>query len=108
MLHIHLFAAEALVAAALLVTAPAIGQDGPPKEHKGYKAESLAVLDLGPELDGMQGRQLRLRLLTIEPGGWIALHAHKDRPAVARVVQGALVDHIEGRPPKERKEGESW
>ena len=37
----------------------------------------------------MDGRQLRLRVLTIEPGGHIGLHSHKDRPAVVDFVQGA-------------------
>src|SRR3954454_11409549 len=45
-------------------------------------------LSLGPEFEGMAGRQLRLRLLTIEPGGYIGLHNHKDRPAVVYFLQG--------------------
>ena len=36
----------------------------------------------------MAGRELRLRLLTIEPGRHIAMHSHKDRPAVVYFVQG--------------------
>ena len=36
----------------------------------------------------MDGRQLRLRVLTIEPGGHIGLRSHKDRPAVVYFVQG--------------------
>jgi quercetin dioxygenase-like cupin family protein len=36
----------------------------------------------------MAGWQLRLRTLKIEPGGHIALHDHKDRPAVVVFQQG--------------------
>ena len=36
----------------------------------------------------MEGRELRLRLLTIEPGGYIGIHSHEDRPAVVYFLQG--------------------
>jgi quercetin dioxygenase-like cupin family protein len=86
---------------------PASGQQAPPTENKGVKIDALATIDLGPEIDGMQGRQLRLRLVTVEPGGVIAVHSHKDRPAVARVLQGTLTEHREGGVTKEHTEGES-
>ena len=72
------------------------------------KIDALATIDLGPEIDGMQGRQLRLRLITMEPGGVIALHSHKDRPAVVRVLQGTVTEHREGGSAQEHKEGENW
>jgi quercetin dioxygenase-like cupin family protein len=59
-----------------------------PKDNKGYTASKTTVVDLGPEFPGMAGRQLRLRLLTIEPGGYIGLHHHKERPAVVYFLQG--------------------
>ena len=59
-----------------------------PKDNKGYTASKTTVVELGPEFEGMAGRQLRLRLLTIEPGGYIGLHNHKDRPAVVYFLQG--------------------
>ena len=30
-----------------------------------------------------------MRMLTIEPGGYIGIHSHKDRPAVVYVMQGS-------------------
>jgi quercetin dioxygenase-like cupin family protein len=87
---------------------PASAQQAPPTENKGVKTDVLATIDLGPEIDGMQGRQLRLRLITVDPGGVIALHSHKDRPAVARVLQGTLTEHREGGGGKEYTEGQSW
>jgi quercetin dioxygenase-like cupin family protein len=59
-----------------------------PKDNKGFKATVKQVVDLGPEIEGMQGRELRMRLLTIEPGGYIGIHSHKDRPAVVYFLQG--------------------
>jgi len=35
---------------------------------KGVATELLATVDLGPEIQGMEGRQLRMRMVTIEPG----------------------------------------
>ena len=87
---------------------PVSGQQAPPTENKGVKTDALATIDLGPEIDGMQGRQLRLRLVTTDPGGVNALHSHKDRPALARLLQGTLTEHREGGGGKEYKEGESW
>lgn len=36
---------------------------------KGVTVQLLATVDLGPEIEGMAGRQLRMRMVTIEPGG---------------------------------------
>jgi quercetin dioxygenase-like cupin family protein len=59
-----------------------------PKDNKGYTASKTTVVDLGPEFAAMAGRQLRLRMLTIEPGGHIGLHSHHERPAVVYFMQG--------------------
>ena len=85
----------------------AIGQQAPPTETKGLKATVIAALDLGPEIDGMQGRQLRMRMLTLEPGGVIAMHNHKDRPTAVYLLQGT-VRLYEGGSIKEYYEGNSW
>src|SRR6185437_945813 len=57
-------------------------EDAAPKGNKGFTASKTTVVDLGSEIEGMAGRQLRMRMLTIEPGGYIDIHSHKDRPAV--------------------------
>ena len=38
-------------------------------ETKGVTVQPLATVDLGPEIEGMAGRQLRMRMVTMEPGG---------------------------------------
>ncbi len=59
-----------------------------PKDNKGYTTSKSTAVELGPEFAGMDGRQLRLRVLTIEPGGHIGLHSHKERPSVVYFLQG--------------------
>ena len=52
------------------------GQVAP--ETQGVAVELLATVDLGPEIEGMAGRQLRMRKVTIEPGGVFGpIHDHK-------------------------------
>lgn len=63
----------------------------------GVTSEVLATVDLGPEIDGMAGRQLRMRMVTIAPGGVFGpLHDHKDRPGIVYVLQGTITDHRNG------------
>jgi quercetin dioxygenase-like cupin family protein len=82
-------------------------QQAAPTENKGISIAPLAAVDLGPEIPGMQGRQLRLRMLTIEPGGVLGLHSHKDRPGGAYVLKGTIIEH-RGEVAKEHGVGDSW
>lgn len=67
------------------------------RETKGVTVQPLAAVDLGPEIDGMAGRQLRMRMVTIEPGGVFGpVHDHRDRPGVVYVLQGTITDHRDG------------
>ena len=84
-----------LVASALCLQA-AIAQQAP-TENKGLKAIELRSIDLSSELDSVQGRKLRLRLLILEPGGVVGLHSHKDRPTVLHVIKGTLTSHPQGK-----------
>ena len=66
-------------------------------ETKGVTVEFLNSVDLGPEIEGMAGRQLRMRKVTIEPGGVIGpVHDHIDRPGVVYILQGTITDHRNG------------
>jgi quercetin dioxygenase-like cupin family protein len=75
-----------------------------PTENKGLSVKPLVAVDLGPQFAGMAGRELRMRIVTLEPGGVLAVHEHKDRPATDYVVQGAIVDH-RGSEAKEYRAG---
>lgn len=70
-----------------------MAQQAAPTENKGVTIKPLNAVDLGPEIEGMAGRQLRMRMITIEPSGVLAVHDHKDRPATDYVVQGTVIDH---------------
>ena len=66
-------------------------------ETKGVTVKLLATVDLGPEIEGMAGRQLRMRMVTIEPGGVFGpIHDHKDRPGTVYILQGTITDHRKG------------
>lgn len=86
----------------------AVGQNSPPTENKGVKVGAPIFLDLANEIDSVAGRQLRMRVVTLEPGGVVALHSHKGRPAIAYAVQGTLTEHLENGDVHERQQGESW
>lgn len=66
-------------------------------ETKGIKVELLKTIDLGPEIEGMAGRALRMRLITFEPGAVFGpLHNHIDRPGIVYILQGTITDHRNG------------
>jgi len=77
----------------------ALGQAQAPSANKGLSAEPLRSLDLSDEVDSIKGRPLRMRKITLQPGGVIGLHTHKDRPAVSYFLQGEVTYHEEGKPP---------
>ena len=81
----------ALVPVFVALVAPVSAQA--PMQTKGVTEKLLATVDLGPEIEGMAGRQLRMRLITIEPGGATAIHSHKDRPGTVYILQGKITDH---------------
>ena len=66
-------------------------------QSRGVTVELLAAVDLGPEIQGMDGRQLRMRMVTIDPGGVFGpLHDHEGRPGTVYVLEGAITDHRDG------------
>jgi hypothetical protein len=71
-----------------------MGHEQAAPETKGVTVTLLGALDLGPEIEGMAGRQLRMRMVTIEPGGVFGpIHDHKDRPGMVYILQGTITDH---------------
>jgi len=66
-------------------------------ETKGITVQFLGAVDLGPEIEGMAGRQLRMRLVTFEPGAVFGpTHDHIDRPGIVYILQGTITDHRNG------------
>jgi quercetin dioxygenase-like cupin family protein len=84
------------IAAAVVVIGVAFSQQTPPTENKGVTVKPVGAMDLGPEIDGLSGRQLRLRYITLEPGGHFAVHNHKDRPTLEYILAGTVVEYRNG------------
>ncbi|MHC1782440.1 MAG: cupin domain-containing protein [Anaerolineaceae bacterium] len=77
-------------------------------ETKSITVKLLSALDLELEIEGMAGRQLRMRMVTIEPGGVLGpIHDHKDRPGMVYILQGTITDHRNGVA-KEYGPGVGW
>jgi quercetin dioxygenase-like cupin family protein len=85
----------------------AVGQNAP-TENKGVTVSAPTVVDLSKEIDTVAGRQLRLRTVTIEPGGVVGMHSHKGRPTVAYLVQGDIVEHVDDGATHDHAAGTSW
>lgn len=95
------FAAAA--AAALGVSLPALagstaeisGLVGP-KAPVGMSIRELGSIKLGPEFPQVPeaaNYMMRGRYVTVDAGGIVPIHSHKDRPAVTYVIQGEIVEH---------------
>ncbi len=68
-----------------------------PGEASGVTVELLKTVDLTGEVEGLEGQQLRMRMVTIEPGGVFGpLHDHKGRPGTVYVLRGVITDHRDG------------
>ncbi len=66
-------------------------------ETHGITVELLVTVDLGLEIEGMAGREFRMRKVTIEPGGVFGpVHDHKDRPGLVYILQGTITDYRNG------------
>ena len=80
----------------------------PPTETVGQTEELLRSIDLTNELESGKGRPLRMRKITLQPGGVLGLHNHVDRPAVTYLLQGQMTYHQEGKPDLIANPGEGF
>jgi quercetin dioxygenase-like cupin family protein len=83
-----------------------LAQIAPPTENKGVAIKVIGSIPLATEIDSVEGRQLRLRVVTMAPGGAFAFHSHKDRPTVEYVVKGSATE-LRGDASKEYREGDA-
>ena len=66
---------------------------GAAKAPVGVTDIELAAIDLGKENVKLDQRRLRLRHMTILPGGIVPLHSHEDRPALIMVNTGEIFEY---------------
>lgn len=80
---------------------------GPLSQPRRGSAEALSGFALGKQgLDDLAQRQMRIRQITIEPGGVAGFPSHKDRPALTYIMKGSLTEHRKGSPDRTYKAGE--
>ena len=72
------------------------GQRQIPTANKGQSDELLRTMDLSNEIASTQGKMLRMRKVTLAPGGVLGLHDHVDRPAITYFLQGEVTYHAAG------------
>jgi quercetin dioxygenase-like cupin family protein len=80
----------------------------PPLANVGQTDELLRSIDLSREFDTTAGRVLRMRKITLQPGGAQALHNHVDRPAITYLLQGQMTYHQDGKPDMVANAGEGF
>ena len=99
-LTVAAFVAALALSGQMLAAPPALGQeqtfDGP-RQGKGIANKTIGVIDLGPEIEGMEGRNFRMRYWTVEPGGVVPVHSHKGRPAMIYFLEGEIIQHRSDR-----------
>jgi len=92
-------------------------QQASPTKRKGQTVKTIASLEAGPQIPELQGRHLRARLFTYEPGGNGLLHSHKDLPVILYILRGTLtacspdgkcVELHEGQAQMEGKDVTHW
>ncbi|MES1944208.1 hypothetical protein PC39_08834 [Salinisphaera sp. PC39] len=65
-----------------------------PSENAGIAGvRDLGRIGIGGEFETPDGRILRAREITIEPGGVVAVHRHQGRPGLAYILEGEIVEH---------------
>jgi len=64
-----------------------------PMQPSGVTDNALASIDLSQTSVAVDGRDLRLRRLVIEPGGVVPWHSHADRPAIIYIVSGSVTEY---------------
>ena len=64
-----------------------------PSAPVGVTDTELSAIDLSTENVKLKERRLRLRHMTIQPGGIVPLHSHADRPALIMVESGEIFEN---------------
>jgi quercetin dioxygenase-like cupin family protein len=93
--------------ASLLFSLGAVrGQQRAPTDYKLVTENVLAAIDLTKEIESVQGRELRLSIAVIEPGGHVGLHSHRGDPSVVYILSGVLTNHHDDGTTQELRAGE--
>ena len=84
------------------------GFTGPVENRHVLSVTPVGQVDLGPEFAGLEGRVLRAREVVVGAGGVIAVHEHDQRPGMAYILEGEIVEHRNDHPePLTRRAGDA-
>ena len=101
--------AVALMGALLVASVlPTVAQGPKPQETKGVSIDETTVLGIAPQIPQFKGFGLRLRKVTVEPGGVIAHHSHAERPIVVYIMSGELTEYRDDGQVITHRAGEQW
>ena len=64
-----------------------------PSAPTGLEDKIIASIDLAPLGSGFAGRKMRMRKLTIQPGGIVPWHSHEARPANIYIISGSITEY---------------
>lgn len=67
--------------------------DGPQKTSGIGGVNLLGAVSLEGEFSSSDGLSMRVRELVINPGGIVAVHEHNNRPGVAYIIEGEMIEH---------------
>lgn len=70
-----------------------LGMEGPTETTGIGGSKLLGILPLDSEFEALAGHVMRVREITLLPGGKVAVHQHASRPGVAYVLEGTAVEH---------------
>jgi quercetin dioxygenase-like cupin family protein len=93
-----LASSSAIASAALAGECPA-GQKKPnAREAVDFKPVGvtdtvIASIDVAKAPFNIDGRNFRMRKLTVEPGGIVPWHSHADRPAIIYIIEGEINEY---------------
>jgi quercetin dioxygenase-like cupin family protein len=74
-----------------------MSEDDVARATSGVTVELLTAVDLGLDFPGLEGRELRMRRVTLDPGAIFGpVHDHRGRPGTVYVLQGTITDHRDG------------
>ena len=95
----------AVVASASAFALPALAGECPADQKKANAREAvdlkpvgvtdtvIASIDVSRAPFNIDGRNFRMRKLTIEPGGIVPWHSHADRPAIIYITEGTIIEY---------------
>jgi len=81
-----------------------------PSQRVGVDGKTLGSIPLSAEFLAAGGsRELRMREVTIQPGGVLPMHSHRDRPSVSYVLSGTVTEYLDGaQAPREALAGQAY